>query len=112
MLAQQSQADDTVLVCMKRKSSTLIQCLLFHLCIQMLLFPGQPPSQSGRYSVSMSGELTITDVHPEDSGFYVCQAISVAGSVLTKALLEVEGGKSWIRMVMFKPGRGLVYTIN
>uniref|UniRef100_A0A3P9JAT1 Roundabout, axon guidance receptor, homolog 3 (Drosophila) n=1 Tax=Oryzias latipes TaxID=8090 RepID=A0A3P9JAT1_ORYLA len=57
----------------------------------MLLFPGQPPSQSGRYSVSKSGELTITDVHPEDSGFYVCQAISVAGSVLTKALLEVEG---------------------
>ncbi|XP_068601861.1 roundabout homolog 2 [Brachionichthys hirsutus] len=59
---------------------------------QMLLFPGQPPSQSGRYSVSMSGELTITDVHPEDTGFYICQAISVAGSVLTKALLEVEGG--------------------
>lgn len=61
---------------------------------QMLLFPGQPPSQSGRYSVSMSGELSITDVHPEDSGFYICQAISVAGSVLTKALLEVEGGPS------------------
>ncbi|XP_075892440.1 roundabout homolog 2 isoform X2 [Nelusetta ayraudi] len=61
---------------------------------QMLLFPGQPPSQSGRYSVSMGGELTIADVHPEDSGFYICQAISVAGSVLTKALLEVEGGPS------------------
>ncbi|XP_034556842.1 roundabout homolog 2 isoform X1 [Notolabrus celidotus] len=61
---------------------------------QLLLFPGQPPSQSGRYSVSMSGELSITDVHPEDSGFYICQAISVAGSVLTKALLEVEGGPS------------------
>lgn len=60
--------------------------------LQMLLFPGQPPSQSGRYSVSMGGELTIADVHPEDSGFYICQAISVAGSVLTKALLEVEGG--------------------
>ncbi|XP_067364559.1 roundabout homolog 2-like isoform X1 [Channa argus] len=61
---------------------------------QMLLFPGQPPSQSGRYSVAMNGELTITDVHPEDAGFYICQAISVAGSVLTKALLEVEGGPS------------------
>uniref|UniRef100_A0A4W5QRD3 Roundabout, axon guidance receptor, homolog 3 (Drosophila) n=1 Tax=Hucho hucho TaxID=62062 RepID=A0A4W5QRD3_9TELE len=61
---------------------------------QMLLFPGQPLSQSGRYSVSMSGELSITDVHLEDSGYYVCQAISVAGSVLTKALLEVEGGPS------------------
>ncbi|KAK2847413.1 hypothetical protein Q5P01_010412 [Channa striata] len=61
---------------------------------QMLLFPGQPPSQSGRYAVAMNGELTITDVHPEDAGFYICQAISVAGSVLTKALLEVEGGPS------------------
>ncbi|XP_030236798.1 roundabout homolog 2 isoform X1 [Gadus morhua] len=61
---------------------------------QMLLFPGQPPSQSGRYSVSMGGQLGIADVHPEDAGFYICQAISVAGSVLTKALLEVEGGPS------------------
>ncbi|XP_016123947.1 roundabout homolog 2 [Sinocyclocheilus grahami] len=61
---------------------------------QMLLFPGQPPSQSGRYSVSMSGELSISDVHSEDSGYYICQAISVAGSVLAKALLEVETGPS------------------
>lgn len=61
---------------------------------QLMLFPGQPLSQSGRYTVSMNGELTISDVHPEDSGFYICQAISVAGSVLTKALLEVEGGPS------------------
>lgn len=78
----------------------------------MLLFPGQPPSQSGRYSVSMSGELTITDVHPEDSGFYVCQAISVAGSVLTKALLEVEGGKTLIYKVMFELGRGLLHIVS
>lgn len=71
------------------------------LCVsQMLLFPGQPPSQSGRYSVSMGGELTIADVHPEDSGFYICQAISVAGSVLTKALLEVEGGGT-LRVAVF-----------
>lgn len=75
----------------------------------MLLFPGQPPSQSGRYSVSMSGELTITDVHPEDSGFYICQAISVAGSVLTKALLEVEGGKAFIPRS--QPGRGLLFML-
>lgn len=61
--------------------------------VQMLLFPGQPPSQSGRYAVSMSGELTITDVHAEDSGFYICQAISVAGSVMSKVLLDVEGGE-------------------
>uniref|UniRef100_A0AAR2JPE1 Roundabout, axon guidance receptor, homolog 3 (Drosophila) n=1 Tax=Pygocentrus nattereri TaxID=42514 RepID=A0AAR2JPE1_PYGNA len=57
---------------------------------QILLFPSQPPAQSGRFSVSLSGELTISDVHSEDSGYYICQAISVAGSILTKALLEVE----------------------
>ncbi|XP_051535583.1 roundabout homolog 2-like isoform X2 [Myxocyprinus asiaticus] len=61
---------------------------------QMLLFPGQPPSLLGRYSVSMSGELSISDVHSEDSGYYVCQAISVAGSVHAKALLQVESGLS------------------
>uniref|UniRef100_A0A8C6SKN5 Roundabout, axon guidance receptor, homolog 3 (Drosophila) n=1 Tax=Neogobius melanostomus TaxID=47308 RepID=A0A8C6SKN5_9GOBI len=57
---------------------------------QILLFPVQDVAQSGRFSVSLTGELTITDVQVEDSGFYICQAISVAGSILTKALLEVE----------------------
>ncbi|KAJ8267099.1 hypothetical protein GJAV_G00138380 [Gymnothorax javanicus] len=61
---------------------------------QILLFPSQPPAESGRFSVSLSGELTIADVHAEDSGYYICQAISVAGSVLTKALLEVESAPS------------------
>ncbi|XP_042287718.1 roundabout homolog 3 isoform X2 [Thunnus maccoyii] len=59
-----------------------------------LLIPIQEPTQSGRFSVSLSGELTITDVHPEDSGYYFCQALSVAGSILTKALLEVESAPS------------------
>ncbi|XP_053502154.1 roundabout homolog 3 [Ictalurus furcatus] len=61
---------------------------------QMLMFPSQPPALSGRFSVSLSGELTISNVHSEDSGYYICQAISVAGSVLTKALLEVEDAPS------------------
>ncbi|KAG7250654.1 hypothetical protein CRUP_019063, partial [Coryphaenoides rupestris] len=60
----------------------------------ILLFPIQEPSQAGRFSVSLSGELTVSDVRPEDSGYYICQAISVAGSVLTKALLEVESAPS------------------
>lgn len=77
----------------------------------MLLFPGQPATQSGRYSVSMTGELTIADVHPEDSGFYVCQAISVAGNVLTKSLLEVEGGETPVHTVTFEPGRGLLFIL-
>uniref|UniRef100_H3ATM3 Roundabout guidance receptor 3 n=1 Tax=Latimeria chalumnae TaxID=7897 RepID=H3ATM3_LATCH len=55
-----------------------------------LLFPSQPPQPLGRFSVSLSGELTITDVQTGDSGYYMCQAISVAGSILAKALLEVE----------------------
>ncbi|KAM6969933.1 roundabout homolog 3 [Aplochiton taeniatus] len=59
-----------------------------------LLFPIQESAQPGRFSVSLSGELTITDVHSEDSGYYICQAISVAGSILTKALLEVESAPS------------------
>uniref|UniRef100_A0A8C7WCG9 Roundabout, axon guidance receptor, homolog 3 (Drosophila) n=1 Tax=Oncorhynchus mykiss TaxID=8022 RepID=A0A8C7WCG9_ONCMY len=61
---------------------------------QILLFPIQEAAQSGRYSVSLSGELTITDVLSDDSGYYICQAISVAGSILTKALLEVESAPS------------------
>ncbi|XP_026779693.2 roundabout homolog 2 isoform X2 [Pangasianodon hypophthalmus] len=61
---------------------------------QMLLFPGQPPSQAGRYSVSMSGELIITAVQSEDSGYYICQAISVAGSTVSKAFLKVVTGPS------------------
>lgn len=61
--------------------------------LQILLFPTQEPAQSGRFSVSLSGELTITDVQVEDSGYYICQAISVAGSILTKALLEVESSE-------------------
>lgn len=47
----------------------------------------------------MSGDLTITDVHPEDSGFYICQAISVAGSVMSKVLLDVEGGEDLVPTV-------------
>ncbi|XP_074468155.1 roundabout homolog 3 isoform X4 [Sebastes fasciatus] len=61
---------------------------------QILLFPIQEPSQAGRFSVSLSGELTVADVQVEDSGYYICQAISVAGSILTKALLEVESAPS------------------
>nr|XP_032625909.1 roundabout homolog 3 isoform X2 [Chelonoidis abingdonii] len=57
---------------------------------QILLFPSQPPQPMGRFSVSPSGEMTIMEVQTADSGYYVCQAISVAGSILAKALLEVE----------------------
>ncbi|XP_059685521.1 roundabout homolog 3 [Gavia stellata] len=57
---------------------------------QTLLFPGQPPHPTSRFSVSPAGAITIADVQPADAGYYLCQAISVAGSVLAKARLEVE----------------------
>lgn len=39
------------------------------------------------------GSLTITDSQRSDAGFYICQALNIAGSVITKAQLEVtEGG--------------------
>ncbi|NXK44421.1 ROBO3 protein, partial [Chauna torquata] len=57
---------------------------------QTLLFPGQPPQPASRFSVAPSGAMTIATVQPTDAGYYLCQAISVAGSVLAKALLEVE----------------------
>uniref|UniRef100_A0A8C5N2K3 Roundabout, axon guidance receptor, homolog 3 (Drosophila) n=1 Tax=Gouania willdenowi TaxID=441366 RepID=A0A8C5N2K3_GOUWI len=61
---------------------------------QILLFPVQETLSKDRFSVSLSGELTIGDVQPTDSGYYICQAINVAGSILTKALLEVESAPS------------------
>ncbi|XP_062450739.1 roundabout homolog 3 [Rhea pennata] len=57
---------------------------------QILLFPSQPPQPAGRFSVAPGGEMTVADVQAADAGYYVCQAISVAGSVVARALLEVE----------------------
>uniref|UniRef100_A0A3Q1GD51 Roundabout, axon guidance receptor, homolog 1 (Drosophila) n=1 Tax=Acanthochromis polyacanthus TaxID=80966 RepID=A0A3Q1GD51_9TELE len=56
---------------------------------QNLLFSSQPPQPSSRLSVSQSGDLTITDAERSDMGYYSCQALNIAGSVITKALLEV-----------------------
>ncbi|XP_015426820.1 PREDICTED: roundabout homolog 3 [Myotis davidii] len=58
---------------------------------QVLLFPSQSLQPTGRFSVSPRGQLNITDVQSGDAGYYVCQAVSVAGSILAKALLKVKG---------------------
>uniref|UniRef100_A0A8C9P8M5 Roundabout homolog 3 n=1 Tax=Spermophilus dauricus TaxID=99837 RepID=A0A8C9P8M5_SPEDA len=58
---------------------------------QVLLFPSQSLQPTGRFSVSPRGQLNITEVQSEDAGYYVCQAVSVAGSILAKALLEIKG---------------------
>ncbi|XP_039388372.1 roundabout homolog 1 isoform X8 [Mauremys reevesii] len=56
---------------------------------QNLLFSYQPPQSSSRFSVSQTGDLTITSVQRSDVGYYICQTLNVAGSITTKAYLEV-----------------------
>uniref|UniRef100_A0AAZ3RC96 Roundabout, axon guidance receptor, homolog 2 (Drosophila) n=1 Tax=Oncorhynchus tshawytscha TaxID=74940 RepID=A0AAZ3RC96_ONCTS len=56
---------------------------------QNLLFPNQPQQPNSRFSVSSSGDLTISAVQRADAGYYICQALTVAGSILAKAQLEV-----------------------
>ncbi|XP_031952919.1 roundabout homolog 1 isoform X8 [Corvus hawaiiensis] len=56
---------------------------------QNLLFSYQPPQSSSRFSVSQTGDLTITNVQRSDVGYYICQTLNVAGSIITKAYLEV-----------------------
>ncbi|XP_029767616.1 roundabout homolog 2 [Terrapene carolina triunguis] len=56
---------------------------------QNLLFPNQPLQPNSRYSVSPTGDLTISNIQRSDAGYYICQALTVAGSILAKAQLEV-----------------------
>ncbi|KAJ8280155.1 hypothetical protein GJAV_G00051170 [Gymnothorax javanicus] len=56
---------------------------------QNLLFPNQPQQPNSRFSVSPGGDLTISSVQRADAGYYICQALTVAGSILAKAQLEV-----------------------
>lgn len=64
----------------------------FH-SLQDLLFPNQPTQGDSRVSVSVNGELTISSVQRSDAGYYICQALTVAGSIMAKAQLEVADGK-------------------
>lgn len=70
---------------------SLIGCLF--LVLQNLLFPNQPQQPNSRFSVSTSGDLTISSVQRADAGYYICQALTVAGSILAKAQLEVTDGE-------------------
>ncbi|KAK7882046.1 hypothetical protein WMY93_028220 [Mugilogobius chulae] len=57
--------------------------------VRQPLFPNQPQQPNSRFSVSPGGDLTISSVQRSDAGYYVCQALTVAGSILAKAQLEV-----------------------
>lgn len=61
--------------------------------LQNLLFPNQPSQGDSRVSVSVNGELTISSVQRSDAGYYICQALTVAGSIMAKAQLEVADGE-------------------
>ena len=54
---------------------------------QELMFAG---TTHGAMHVTDSGTLNIHGVRKEDGGFYICTALSVAGSSVTKAYLEVQ----------------------
>lgn len=72
---------------------------------QNLLFSSQPPQPFSRLSVSQTGDLTITDAERSDMGYYSCQALNIAGSVITKALLEVTDGKQSFLLLLSKAVR-------
>uniref|UniRef100_A0A8C4QEN0 Uncharacterized protein n=1 Tax=Eptatretus burgeri TaxID=7764 RepID=A0A8C4QEN0_EPTBU len=58
-----------------------------------LLFPRMTPHPGERVWVSRSGTLTITPVLASDAGRYACQAVSVAGSVMSYASIRVTKAK-------------------
>ena len=53
------------------------------------MFPNQ--NYQGRFFVSRSGELQITDVQRDDEGVYTCMALSQSGNTKAKAQLTVIG---------------------
>lgn len=53
---------------------------------QMLMFPD---NNYGHMSVNSQGTLQIRGVQKEDAGYFVCSALSVAGSATIRAFLQV-----------------------
>lgn len=54
---------------------------------QMLMFPD---NSYGHIHVTSSGTLQIRGVQKEDAGYFVCSALSVAGSATIRAFLQVD----------------------
>lgn len=54
----------------------------------MLMFPSE---DRGRFSVSDDGTLFVDSVRREDSGLYVCKALSASGIAVARATLDVRG---------------------
>lgn len=54
---------------------------------QMLMFPD---NSYGHIHVTSQGTLQIRGVQKEDAGYFVCSALSVAGSATIRAFLQVK----------------------
>lgn len=54
---------------------------------QMLMFPD---NSYGHIHVTSQGTLQIRGVQKEDAGYFVCSALSVAGSATIRAFLQVR----------------------
>lgn len=80
-------------ICICLPSGDFRSNLLFFNLPQDLLFPNQPAQAGSRFSVAQNGDLSITSVQRSDAGYYICQALTVAGSILAKAQLEVSDGE-------------------
>jgi len=65
---------------------------------QMPLFSHQ---DHGRASVSEDGTLVISSPHVDDSGVYVCNAVSSTGTAYAKVTLHVTG--MWASRDLFVP---------
>lgn len=78
---------------------------------QMLMFPD---NSYGHIHITSQGTLQIRGVQKEDAGYFVCSALSVAGSATTRAFLQVPFAymiitspslnmhceKSWLKLKM------------
>ena len=53
---------------------------------------GDKRLEGGRFSVSVSGHLTIQPVGFEDAGEYTCEAMNSAGIARKTATLLIQGG--------------------
>ena len=63
------------------------------------MFPNQ--NYHGRFYVTRSGNLEISDVKEEDEGVYICLALSQSGNIQAEAQLTVIGKGVYINRVFF-----------